>query len=85
MRCPGPASTSSEVGMSYDASKYSWSRASFLSLPEEATANGWEAQALNQSLLPRVVALIATFNEADVIRCVIEHLIESGAELLRRR
>ena len=43
LRCPGPASTWCEVGMSYDASKYSWSRASFLSLPGDATANGWEA------------------------------------------
>ena len=85
LRCPAPGSMWCGVGMSYYASKYSWWHASCLSSPSEATGNGWEVRALSQSLLPRVVALIATFNEADVIGCVIEHLIESGVELLRRR
>ena len=28
--------------------------------------------------LPKVVAIIATYNEADVIECVIQHLVGDG-------
>jgi hypothetical protein len=31
-----------------------------------------------KSDLPEVVAIIATYNEADVIECVIQHLVENG-------